>query len=874
MKKIYSFFLLLGLLLSVGNAWAETYSMTPNQATTGSSSTNYVTSLTSFTYDGISWKMNQWNPSSLQVRTNQGSASSEFRFYNTSAFSGKITQVVITFSALTIADVSKLMFKGGTAEVSTTSGGTAGTWNATAKTLTWTPGASDEFTYFAFYQNGKAATGSNYLAAADAIVVTYEDGGQTLENNDLALTNAPIALTFDLYNDSDPRVINYTTSSTGAVSIADSEYATFTINQTNKTITVTPTAVTPSVQTITVSQAADQTYNAGSATFTISIANSAPVPNDNISDITAAGTYTVQGTIVAKSQRGFIVGDGTGYVYYYNQNYTPSDYSIGDMVKLSGSVSAYGGVFEFTNTATITAATESSYVAEDPTVLTGAQMDTRVSSTTPAQLSNYIQYQGKLTVNNTYYNITSIDGATTAKGSISFPLNTDFTSLNGKVVTVKGYYVGISSSTYYNTMIGSIEEVPQPIISFDPNSVSVDAAEHDGTINVSYINFTLKSASVVLCDGEGAEATYSWLLPEIDNENNIYYVIGANMGIGRTAYMKVIAKDSEDNDVYSGLITITQGACAYASLPFAFDGGRAGINNTPGLTQEGLGTDYSSSPSLKFDGTGDVLVLKINENPGILLFDIKGNGFSSGSTSTFKIQTSENGEDYSDLETYTELSDTQTEHFNLASNVRYIKWIYTEKGANSGGNVALGNIKLLKPVVLGTNGYSTFAADFKYTVSGAEVYEAALNGAGDAIILTKVENAVVPANEGIILKGTAGGVVTITPSNATASDFSDNELVGVLTPVEAEANWYVLATIDQDGITKFHPCNAGVTIPANKAYMEIGQATAPGAIRIIENATNIMNVDDVENAVKFIENGKLFIKKNGVIYNAVGAVVK
>ena len=39
---------------------------------------------------------------------------------------------------------------------------------------------------------------------------------------------------------------------------------------------------------------------------------------NTISDITATGTYTVQGTIVAKSARGFIVGDGTGYIYYYN----------------------------------------------------------------------------------------------------------------------------------------------------------------------------------------------------------------------------------------------------------------------------------------------------------------------------------------------------------------------------------------------------------------------------------------------------------------------------------------------------------------------------------------------------------------------------
>lgn len=156
--------------------WAEakTYSLTPDQSSTSSTATSYITTLTEFTYEGISWKMNQWNPKTLQVRTNQSSAASEFRFYNTSAFPGKITKVVIKFSALTISDTSKLMFIGGTSEVSATSGGTAGTWNNTNKTLTWTPGSSDNYTYFAFYQNGKAASGTNYLASSDAIVVTYE----------------------------------------------------------------------------------------------------------------------------------------------------------------------------------------------------------------------------------------------------------------------------------------------------------------------------------------------------------------------------------------------------------------------------------------------------------------------------------------------------------------------------------------------------------------------------------------------------------------------------------------------------------------------------------------------------------------------------
>lgn len=155
-------------------AVSNSYSMTPNSESTGRTETSYITSMTSFTYGGIAWNMNQWNPSNLQIKTNQGSAANEFRFYNTSAFPGRITKVVITFSALTVSDASKLMFLGGTSEVTATTGGTAGTWDATNKTLTWTPAATDKFTYFAFYQNGKAASGTNKLATSNAIVVTYE----------------------------------------------------------------------------------------------------------------------------------------------------------------------------------------------------------------------------------------------------------------------------------------------------------------------------------------------------------------------------------------------------------------------------------------------------------------------------------------------------------------------------------------------------------------------------------------------------------------------------------------------------------------------------------------------------------------------------
>lgn len=123
--------------------------------------------------------------------------------------------------------------------------------------------------------------------------------GSNLSQSDFALTGAPVDLSFDLYNNSGAQVINYTTSSTGAVSIANSDYATFAINETNKTITVTPTAYTPTAQTITVNQAADDTYSAGSATFTLFVDDSTPSNGDwvetALTDISTGDVFVIVG---------------------------------------------------------------------------------------------------------------------------------------------------------------------------------------------------------------------------------------------------------------------------------------------------------------------------------------------------------------------------------------------------------------------------------------------------------------------------------------------------------------------------------------------------------------------------------------------------
>lgn len=249
-------------------------------------------------------------------------------------------------------------------------------------------------------------------------------------------------------------------------------------------------------------------------------------------------------------------------------------------------------------------------------------------------------------------------------------------------------------------------------ITVNPSTVYVTAEGEEGNINVTYQNMGDDFAPVIYFYAEDGEtsATYDWITIDFDANNNVHYVVEANQGAARTAYFKVVFdgavsgpveefpldKDGGLVFVYSNLVTISQEAYeapTVATLPFEFDGGRADIANTDGLTQEGLDSDYGSSPKLKFNSTGDWVMLYFDGVPGKLTFDVKGNSFSGG---TFTVQTSEDGVTFTDLETYTDLTTTvlSEEFDNLGENVRYIKWVYTEKVS---GNVALGNIKLALP---------------------------------------------------------------------------------------------------------------------------------------------------------------------------------
>lgn len=239
-----------------------------------------------------------------------------------------------------------------------------------------------------------------------------------------------------------------------------------------------------------------------------------------------------------------------------------------------------------------------------------------------------------------------------------------------------------------------VKQDQTPYIFVSPAEVELDGTEHQGTLDVTIKNIDTQNVQVMVTfvdeNGRPLAAEPDWITAKFENEK-VAYQVESNTGDARTTRLMVSA-----NNCQSNVVTITQARLqlAYATLPFEYDGD--GTGELPdGLTAEGLGSPYTASPAMKFDTAGDYLILQINEQPGVLSFDIKGNSFSG---SKFTVQTSADGQTYTDLKAYTELGAVQTVTFReLPADVRFIKWVYTAKDK---GNVALGNIKLAKYVVL------------------------------------------------------------------------------------------------------------------------------------------------------------------------------
>jgi len=185
-------------------------------------------------------------------------------------------------------------------------------------------------------------------------------------------------------------------------------------------------------------------------------------------------------------------------------------------------------------------------------------------------------------------------------------------------------------------------------------------------------------------------------------------------------------------------------------------------------------------------------------------------------------------------------------------------------------------------------GWATFASPVDLAVpAGMTAYKASYQKTETEEILNLTPISVIPANAGVILKGTAGEAYTFAPATEPAPDMSDNVLVGCVTRTDVSA---VRANNDifcmrYSGLYDFTGffLYEGQYVPAGRAYLPLPkESNAPAAaqrrVRFVFNqeqvATGMENADTTVEAVKFIENGQLFIRRGEAVYSIQGVRVK
>ena len=182
----------------------------------------------------------------------------------------------------------------------------------------------------------------------------------------------------------------------------------------------------------------------------------------------------------------------------------------------------------------------------------------------------------------------------------------------------------------------------------------------------------------------------------------------------------------------------------------------------------------------------------------------------------------------------------------------------------------------------GADKYQTLCVPFDASVSGATVYAFGTDTESGVTINSIAADALEAGKSYLIMPEGAGDIVI--------SAIADGDTVIVPEDLHGLSGFYGILGADYEYVyadnnfatyvlqddNKFHKVigTASATITSTHAYLHVASGITAPALRIIMDATNIENLEAVDEAVKFVKNGQLFIKKNGVVYNAVGAVVK
>lgn len=128
-------------------------------------------------------------------------------------------------------------------------------------------------------------------------------------------------------------------------------------------------------------------------------------------------------------------------------------------------------------------------------------------------------------------------------------------------------------------------------------------------------------------------------------------------------------------------------------------------------------------------------------------------------------------------------------------------------------------------ITLNSYGYNTYSNANTVTVSGAVAYTCTVNNETKKVVLKEL-GTVVPAGQGVLLKGEANGTVSFA-FGGEEPVIAQNDFQPVLKAVATPAD-KAIYVLNGNQFKKY----TGATLVANKAYIELGTGTAAAALSI------------------------------------------
>ena len=232
-----------------------------------------------------------------------------------------------------------------------------------------------------------------------------------------------------------------------------------------------------------------------------------PTPSQTvaINTITADGTYTVEGIVVAVAAKAYVIADQTGSLLVYGAEHGRT---LMEKVTIEGTVSRYKGYntnsLQMAATTTTVVSTDNTYEYK-PLVVDGATLDAMVGADAACI---EVQVTGVISVGS-YANIT-VEGAT-KQASLYYVNTADYAAFNGKNVVVKGYVTG--TYNYLNILPYSVTEVggstPTPDPEPTPTPGEAKTLPYAESFTTSQGDFTINNVTLGTLSYVWQHATYN-----------------------------------------------------------------------------------------------------------------------------------------------------------------------------------------------------------------------------------------------------------------------------------------------------------------------------------------------------------------------------